>query len=123
MNNSLPNSIRVLSSISGTFLILFGFYHTVKKQKALHISISGIGQIRINKLGTSLDKGQYAVMADESALVYLLNDSTILPYLIILHLCTKSGKIIIVPILPDCISRDDFRALSVACKWVINHHR
>lgn len=123
LNNKFPYLIRVLFSSLGLFLSFFGFCHIVKTRKNLHISISNVGQIRINKLDCSPHDAQRANINNESNLVYLLNDSVILPYLIILHLSTKSGKIIIVPILPGVISRDDFRALLVACKWITNHQR
>jgi toxin CptA len=48
----------------------------------------------------------------------LLHDSTIWTNLLLLRLQAAGGKITVVRVLPDCVSQESFRALSVACRWI-----
>jgi len=51
-------------------------------------------------------------------MVQLSRDSTLWPCLLLLRFRTDDGKIMTLPILPDCVSPHSFRALLVACRWV-----
>ncbi len=50
--------------------------------------------------------------------VHLLPDSTLWPHLLVLRLRSEDGGIRTVPILPDSTSRESFRALAAACRWL-----
>lgn len=116
----LQLALRLPLSAFSLFLGCFGFYHGIRYRKTLHIDISGSGQIRLSD--TACDRtcatANRPHVARQGETVRLLNQSTIWPHLLLLHLQEKNGKVLIIPILPDCVSRDSFRALSLACRWV-----
>jgi hypothetical protein len=111
-------------SICSFFLAVFGFYHTARNQLTLHIDISGTGQIRVARGGgsTSSCREQNWPHVTNGEVVRMMKDSTIWPKLLLLRLQAEDGKITVVPVLPDCVSRDSFRALSVACRWIAAHN-
>lgn len=102
------------------FLSVFGFYHGVRHRKILHIDITGAGQVRLIEVGSvgPCTNTKWPHVETYGAVVALLKDSTIWPNMLLLRLQAENGKITTVPILPDSVSRDSFRALSVACRWI-----
>jgi hypothetical protein len=121
----LPLPIQLSLGIFSVFLAFFGFYHTVRHQKTHHIDISGVGQLRVTKVDASTSSCQeknWPHVKDHGEVCRLLKDSTIWPHLLLLRLQADNGKMIVVPVLPDCVSRDSFRALSVACRWIAAHN-
>lgn len=117
----LPSNVRWLLGVTIIFLAVFGFYHGVRHRKILHIDISGAGQFRLTEVGSAspCTNTNWPHVGSHGAAVALLKDSTIWPHLLLLRLQTENGKIAVVPILPDSVSRDSFRALSVACRWIV----
>jgi hypothetical protein len=111
---------RSFIAVSCVFAAVFGFYHGSSSRKIIHINISGTGQFRLTEvLGSGPCKQPNGPHLNRQAeAVRLLGQSTIWPYLLLLRLQHESGKITSLPILPDCVSRDSFRALSVACLWI-----
>jgi hypothetical protein len=121
----LPVQIRLALAIFSVFLACFGVCHTVRNQNALHIDISGVGQLRLTRADASIGSCQeknWPHVKRHGEVVRLLKDSTIWPHLLLLRLQTDSGKITVIPVLPDSVSRDAFRALSVACRWIAAHN-
>jgi toxin CptA len=120
---SLP--VRISLAVFSVFLAFFGLYHTVRHQNPLQVDISGVGQVRLTKIhasmGSCLEKNWPHVKTG-GEVVRLLEDSTIWPHLLLLRLQTDTGKTTVVPVLPDSVSRDAFRALSVACRWIAAHN-
>lgn len=117
----LPVLARCLLSTVIIFLAVFGFYHGVWHRKILHIDISGAGQIHVAEVGSARpcrNENRPHVGDGEVVVASLLKSSTIWPHLLLLRLRAENGRITMVPILPDSVSRDSFRALSVACRWL-----
>ncbi|HEY8609381.1 MAG TPA: protein YgfX [Noviherbaspirillum sp.] len=118
----LPSLPQLLLSASSIFLGFFGFYHGVQHRKHQHIDISGTGQIRL----VEVDETGACSAADRPHLkkngqvVHLLPSSTLWRQLLLLRLRTETGRIINVPVMPDCVSPDGFRTLSVACRWILS---
>ncbi|MGE5650059.1 MAG: protein YgfX [Bacillota bacterium] len=117
---SLTLLSRTLFGATIIFLSVFGFYHGVRYRKILHIDISSAGQFRLAEVDSASPCAakNWPHVGSHEAVVALLKDSTIWPFMLLLRLQAESGKITTVPILPDSVSRDSFRALSVACRWV-----
>lgn len=111
----------------GAFLVilaLFGFYHGIRHRKTIHIDISGAGQIRLikmNRIGPCANVN-WPHVDDSVEVVQILSDSTIWSHLLLLRLQAESGKVTILPILLDSVSRDSFRRLSIACRWIAAHN-
>lgn len=80
------------------------------------IHISGTGQIRLR---TEKRNEHAYVDAAEGELVRLLPISTIWPGLLLLHLKNERQQTTVVAILTDAISAEGFRALLVACRWIV----
>ncbi|HZW12762.1 MAG TPA: protein YgfX [Noviherbaspirillum sp.] len=119
-------SLVVRASMAGLLLILavFGFYHGTRHRKTIHIDISGAGQVRLTKMNESgpCTSMNWPHVGDSAQVVQILRDSTIWPHLLLLRLRADSGIVTTLPILPDSVSRDSFRALSVACRWIAAHN-
>ena len=121
---NLSEGVRVGGALFSFFPALFGFYHTVQNRKVLHIDISSIGQIRISEIdvATSCQAQKTPYVDCQGKVVRLSPHSTIWPHVLLLRLRADNGDILVVPILPGCVSRDGFRALSVACRWIAAHN-
>jgi toxin CptA len=111
---------RVLLAAFSVFLGVFGFYHCVRQRKILHIDISGVGQLRVREVGPARTCAatNWPHVDRHGEVVGLLSDSTIWTPLLLLRLQDDSVKITTVPIFRDCVSPENFRALSVACRWI-----
>jgi len=102
------------------FLAFFGFYHGVRHRKTLHIDISDTGRIRIAEVvsmppcaDTDRPHFKAGVIVAE-----MMGNSTIWSSLLMLRLRMDDGRITVLPILQDSVSKEAFRALSVACRWI-----
>jgi hypothetical protein len=89
--------------------------------KTLRIDITATGQIRLTH--TSRDAfvhgtDQHTQVANESEVVQLLKDSTLWSSMLILRLRNQSGKVIVLPILRDSMTKNAFRSVCVACHWI-----
>ena len=116
-----PDIVQVLASLlcgfAGCLLALF----CRTKAKTLRIDITATGQIRLTH--TSRDAfitgpDQQTKARDESEVVQLLKDSTLWSSMLILRLRNGSGKVIVLPILRDCMTKNAFRSVCVACHWI-----
>ena len=110
-------------SIAGgcLFAALSGFYCTVRQRKTFHIDISGIGQIRLMEysgVAALSRQSEWLSGQDGGESVRLMPDSTIWPHLLLLRLQNDDNRIIVLPILRDCIAAEEFRTLLVACRWI-----
>jgi hypothetical protein len=117
-DQSLPVRLAIASSV--LFLAFFGFYHGTRDRKTIQLDISGTGQIRLLKLTGEppCTDSNWPHVREMGEVVRLMSDSTIWPHMLLLRLQSDDGEITIVPIFPDSVSRDGFRALSVACRWI-----
>ncbi|WP_414691177.1 protein YgfX [Noviherbaspirillum sp.] len=113
-------SVRIGSAFIAIFLSFFGFYHDVRYRKPIHIDITGTGQLRLTEVsakGPCTDTN-WPHLGKNGEVVHLLRDTTIWPCLLLLRVQNEYGEKRSVAILPDCVSRDSFRALSVVCRWI-----
>lgn len=120
----LAVAVRWIAAVFLVFIASFGLYHTVGRRKPLHIHISGTGQMRIAtvvKPGIPCERQKWPYVKQDGELVSLLDDSTLWRCMLLLRLRTETGKLIVVPVFPDSVSRESFRALSVACRWIAAH--
>ncbi|HYD62441.1 MAG TPA: flagellar hook-length control protein [Noviherbaspirillum sp.] len=117
-NQSLAVHLAIASSV--LFLAFFGFYHGTRYRKTIQLDISGTGQIRLLKLAGEppCTDSNWPHVREMGEVVRLMSDSTIWTHMLLLRLQSDDGEITIVPIFPDSVSRDGFRALSVACRWI-----
>jgi toxin CptA len=102
------------------FLSFFGFYHGTRCRKPIQLDISGTGQIRLTEVDSvrPCREREWPHVDVYGEAFVLLSDSTLSACVLLLRLRAESGRIITVPVLPDSVSRDTFRALSAACRWI-----
>lgn len=114
---ALSKPIRLLIAGSCIFAAFSGFYWTARTRKTFRIDISDIGQIRLEEYTGS---GKFSSLAEraKSNMVNLMPDSTIWTHLLLLRLRGEDDQIKVLPILRDCVDDDDFRRLSIACRWI-----
>lgn len=117
---SAPPALLFSLGAATFFLALFGFYHGVRSGKTIQLDIYGTGLIRIAELGpegTCAGRNRPHVR-DSGEIVRLMSNSTLWPNMLLLRLQGDGGRATILPILPDCVDSDSFRAISVACRWI-----
>ena len=117
-NLSLSEKI-VLAGICASFAIT-AFSRVMLRKNKYVIYISGTGQIRL----AAEKRNEQAIVdsAAESEVVHLLPVSTIWSGLLLLHLQNERQHTTVVTILPDMVSAESFRALLVACRWIVLRH-
>lgn len=112
--------LRVLTGFTVLFLAFFGFYHGVGFRKILQLDIAATGLIHLSVLEEKgpCSKLDWPHVGTGTQVVQLMAGSTLWPCLLLLHLRAEDCSIRVVPILPDSVSRESFRALSVAFRWM-----
>jgi toxin CptA len=117
---NLPLLTRIiLGGICAIFAIA-AFSRAMLCKTKYVIHISGAGQIRL-----LAEKRSALAMVDdaaESEIVHLLPISTIWSSLLLLHLQNEQQQTTVVAILPDTVPAASFRALLVACRWIVLRH-
>lgn len=105
--------------MAGACVLIAGYalHRFVNDSRAYEISVSGLGQIRLSLAATG---GAKAGLLDER--VHLLPSSTLWSRLLILHLQDDAQRNHVVLILPDSVPAETFRALLVACRWIVMRH-
>lgn len=123
MVGNLMGILRFALSACIIFLAFFGFYHGICHRKPIHIDISATGVVRLAEatLKRSCADTKWPHVENNDETVCLLKRSTIWSCLLLLRLQSDSGKITVLLILPDSVSQNSFRALTVACRWVAAH--
>jgi toxin CptA len=116
----LPTLLRALLSALVFFLASFGFYHGMRCRKTIQLDISGTGQIRLLNAGVkpSCSATIRPHVREIGEVVRLMDNSTIWPYMLLLRLRSDAGRTTVVPVFPDSVDREAFRALSIACRWI-----
>ena len=92
------------------------------RRKPLRIDISGIGQIRLVDTSPDAAAAPAGKPGRGGEVVQLLRGSTFWSLLMVLRLQTRSGQVTTLLIFPDSVDSVVFRALSVACRWVVASH-
>ncbi|MGB6056046.1 MAG: protein YgfX [Burkholderiaceae bacterium] len=112
----------VVGGASG-FIVFSVLYQQARRRSEFHIHISGSGQLRLAEVeperGSHHRRGRIPVPPQRNAT--LLPASTIWSWLLLLRLQLDDKTVVTVPVLPDCLPADTFRALSVACRWLAAH--
>lgn len=119
---SMSMKARTVLTVICVTVSLYAFFRLVIRRKMHAIHISGIGQIRLSvfqkndlvDIDNSLTGGGEAV--------HLLPVSTLWSGLLLLHLQNEQRQTTVVTILPDSVSKENFRALLVACRWIVMRH-
>ena len=89
--------------------------------KSFVIDISGTGVIRLHHTGQVAADTGHSVSNDQqgSEVVQLLKDSTLWSSMLLLRFRYATAQIIVIPVLHDSMRAEAFRALSIACHWII----
>ena len=97
------------------------FYSALTLRKSLVIDVSGTGAVRLHHtgrvaadIGCSVSDHQHG-----SEVVQLLKDSTLWSSMLLLRFRSVKGQVIVIPVLPDSMSAEAFRTLSIACRWIV----
>jgi toxin CptA len=89
-----------------------GWYGGLRTRSVWRIDISADGQIRLTRPHVA------AASRWSGDLVRLMPDSTLWGHLLSLRLQAEDGRSSMLLVLPDSVSKGEFRALAVACRWV-----
>ncbi|GJI99879.1 hypothetical protein RugamoR64_04180 [Duganella rhizosphaerae] len=85
---------------------LFGLWQGRPYRFARQLDISAVGQLRLT------------VYRETGMALRLLEGSTVWPGLLLLRLGSDGGDVQLVTVLPDSVTRADWRALSLACRAI-----
>lgn len=97
------------------------FYTALTRSTSFVIDISGTGAIHLHHTGRVAADERYSVSDGQhcSEVVQLLKDSTLWSSMLLLRFQSTKDRVIVIPVFPDSMSADSFRALSIACRWII----
>jgi hypothetical protein len=111
---SLHHALVIVCAIASIALIV----QPLRRKTALRIDVTGLGQIRL--VETLPDAAARSLPWSDAVgeVVQLRQGSTLWPSLMVLRLQAVSGRVTTLILLPDSLSDDAFRALSVACRWI-----
>jgi len=84
-----------------------------RQQKTWRIHISPEGIIRLHQ-----ESGERDQAAEPEMVFRLMPVSTLWPSLLLLNLESEGGQTLVLRILPDSVLPQEFRALSVALRWI-----
>ncbi|HYD78440.1 MAG TPA: protein YgfX [Paucimonas sp.] len=124
LSGELHPAVRIVLACLCVCASIDGLWRAIRMGKTHHVDISGIGQIRLVETTALADPAFCGSPPDSvhaGELVSLMDDSTLWPFLLLLRLRTENGRIKTVIVLPDSADRAEFRALSVACRWIVAH--
>lgn len=113
--------LQAMTAMVCLLLALAGFARIAGHKKSYHLDISGAGQIRLHVLDFVAAEASRKRMGETDStgnLVDLIGGSTFWPGFAMLRLRAEDGQVHVVPILPDCLPAESFRALLVACRWI-----
>jgi toxin CptA len=99
----------------------YAFYNVVMVRTAHEIHISGAGQMRLAVWVHGI-RGKRVSSEAQAEAVKLLASSTLWSGLLILHLQNEKRQTEVVRVLPDSVSAESFKALLVACRWIVMRH-
>jgi hypothetical protein len=118
----LPGLEKTLVAGICCLVAVYVFFRTVLSVKVCEIHVSGTGQIRLQAVSRSdgpfREDAEYSVNQHGEP-VRLLPVSTLWSWLLVLHLRHENGRTSILTILPDAVGKESFRALLVACRWIV----
>ena len=116
--SSLSTVLAVICAIASCALVAIAF----RPRTALRIDVTGLGQIRLVETNPDAEAGLHRRSNAEGEVVQLCQGSTLWSSLMVLRLQSVSGRMTTLILLPDSLSGDAFRALSVACRWIVARH-
>jgi hypothetical protein len=101
------------------FALILGFssvalFRFLLGRRSAYLEISDTGSIILRCLD---DRSEVV----SSALVGLDARSSYSEYVLILHLRMQDAALVVIPVLRDSVSADDFRKLSIALRWIAQH--
>ncbi len=97
------------------------FYSALTLTKSFVIDVSGTGAVCLHHTGR-VAAGTRCSVSDHqqgSEVVQLLKDSTLWSSMLLLRFRSATAQVIVIPVLYDSMSAEAFRALSIACHWII----
>lgn len=119
---SLSIETRVALAMICAAIALYAFFRMLTGRRAYEIQISGTGQIRLAVLQRKQRLIDDDLINEQAEVVHLLPVSTLWSGLLLLHLQNEQKKIHVVTILPDSVQPESFKALLVACRWIVLRH-
>jgi len=112
------HQLLALVCVAAALRLLYG---GLTLTESLVIDVSGTGVIHLHHTGRIAADKRSSVSDDQhsSEVVQLLKDSTLWSSMLLLRLRSATGQIFVIPVLPDSMSADSFRHLSMACRWIV----
>jgi toxin CptA len=99
----------------------YGLFCYYRGRRTIQIDISGAGDIKVAEIASIATTNISQISTPMLMPAQLLQGTTIWSHLLLLRLRLASGSVRTIAILPDCVSKDTFRVLSVASRWIAAH--
>lgn len=118
----IPDHSRLLLAATCAISACVVFCSVLSNRKTFRLDISGTGQILLthtrSSAAASHSQASGASVNGGSEVVHLLENATLWPTFMLLRLQAPSGRVTVLPVLPDCLDRNAFCAVLVACRWL-----
>ena len=93
---------------------MFALFHLLREKKVYRLDVGADGSLRLGEAGS---------VPEAMQVVRLMPSSTLWPQLMLLRLQLEapSGRLAVLHVWPDSVTPQEFRALSVALRWLAAH--
>ncbi|RJX32596.1 MAG: flagellar hook-length control protein [Oxalobacter sp.] len=105
---------KMITTVASLLGVGIGCYRFHRRQRIWCIAISGTGHIRLGFPKSA----QYKEEAG-SKVFKMMPHATLWHNMLLLRLRAEDGQTISLRILPDSVTAEEFRALSVALRWIV----
>jgi toxin CptA len=121
--SELPGTNRLVIGLACQMLAVGAFSASLGSRKTFRLDISGVGQIRLREYSGEAPCSSPETSLQEDAVVFRLVENSVLwPHLLVVRLQSPGGIRRLLLILSDCTGDEEFRAVSVACRWIAAHN-
>lgn len=119
----LPRANRLVIGLACHMLAIGAFYASLERRKTFRLDISGLGQIRLTEYsGVAPCSSPETSQQEDAAVFRLVENSVLWPHVLVVRLESPGGMRRLLTILSDCMGDEEFRAVSVACRWIAAHN-
>jgi toxin CptA len=119
----LPRPNRLVIGLACQMLAFGAFSANLGSRKTFRLDISGVGQIRLMEYSGVAPCSLPETSPQEDAAVFRLVENSVLwPHVLMVRLESPGGGRRLLTILSDCTGDEEFRAVSVACRWIAAHN-
>ncbi len=117
--NAGTGMMEKISVLVISLAAIFAGISLCKQRTTYRLDISGVGDIRLISLPGTREQSLANSGSSPEQGRFLAPGSLITPMLLVLRLADSYDNINTLLVFPDSVSRDAFRRLAIACRWLV----